>query len=306
MKLEIRNLSKTYPNGQKALKNLNLDIPMGMFGLLGANGAGKSSLMRTLATLQEADSGTITFGDINVLKDKTRMRQILGYLPQDFGVYPGVSAEQLLTHLAALKGITSVRDWAQPSARGDRKDLVKHLLHQVNLYSVRHKAVSGYSGGMRQRFGIAQALIGNPKLIIVDEPTTGLDPAERVRFLNLLSQVGENAAIILSTHIVEDVAELCSNMAIIDKGQVRLTGNPLELMGRLKGKIWEKTLKRDELPACQQTYQVISTRFFVGNIIARIFDNRLPDASCISVSPTLEDVYFCTQKQLINNSCYAA
>lgn len=297
MKVEIRNLSKIYPNGQKALKNLNLDIPMGMFGLLGANGAGKSSLMRTLATLQEADSGTITFGDIDVLKDKTRMRRILGYLPQDFGVYPGVSAEQLLTHLAALKGITSVRD---------RKELVKHLLHQVNLYSVRHKAVSSYSGGMRQRFGIAQALIGNPKLIIVDEPTTGLDPTERVRFLNLLSQVGENAAIILSTHIVEDVAELCSNMAIIDKGQVLLTGNPLELMGRLKGKIWEKTLRRDELPACQQTYQVISTRFFVGNIIARIFANRLPDASCISVSPTLEDVYFCTQKQLINNSCYAA
>lgn len=290
MDIRIRNLSKTYPNGTQALKNISLDISTGMFGLLGANGAGKSSLMRTLATLQEADSGSIIFGDIDVLKDKHRMRQVLGYLSQDFGVYPGISAERLLTHLASLKGITSPKE---------RKEQVEYLLHQTNLYEVRHKAVSGYSGGMRQRFGIAQALLGNPKLIIVDEPTAGLDPAERLRFLNLLSLIGEKATVILSTHIVEDVAELCPNMAIISKGKLLLAGKPLELMKRLEGKIWLKTIERDELPIYQEKFQVISHKFFLGQIQIHIYNDYPPTTACEAIKPDLEDVYFCATAGLL-------
>ncbi|MBW4601955.1 MAG: ABC transporter ATP-binding protein [Calothrix sp. FI2-JRJ7] len=289
-KIEIRNLSKTYPNGTKALKNISLDIPMGMFGLLGSNGAGKSSLMRTLATLQEVDSGTITFGDINVLKDKTRMRQIVGYLPQEFGVYPGVSAERLLTHLATLKGIRNTKQ---------RQEQVKYLLHQTNLYNVRHKAVSGYSGGMRQRFGIAQALLGNPKLIIVDEPTAGLDPGERVRFLNLLSQVGETAAVILSTHIVEDVAELCPHVAIVSEGRVLITGSPVELMLQLKGKIWRREISRNDLSIAQRRFKVIKSKFYLGRLVIHIFSSNCPDNACESVEPDLEDIYFCALEGLV-------
>jgi ABC-type multidrug transport system ATPase subunit len=286
MDIKIRNLSKTYPNGTQALKNISLDIPTGMFGLLGPNGAGKSSLMRTLATLQEADSGSsITFGDIDVLKDKLRMRQVLGYLPQDFGVYPGICAEKLLTHLASLKGITNLKE---------RKEQVEYLLHQTNLFEVRHKAVSSYSGGMRQRFGIAQALLGNPKLIIVDEPTAGLDPAERVRFLNLLSQIGEKATVILSTHIVEDVAELCPSMAIISKGKLLLFGKTLELMKLLEGKIWLLTISRDELPVYQEKFLVISHKFFLGQIQIHIYSDCPSPLACKALKPDLEDVYFCS------------
>ncbi len=290
MKIEIRNLRKTYPNGTQALKNISLDIPMGMFGLLGANGAGKSSLMRTLATLQEADSGTITFGDINVLKDKTQMRRIVGYLPQEFGVYPGVSAERLLNHLAILKGIHHPQQ---------RKEQVSYLLHQTNLYRMRRKAVSGFSGGMRQRFGIAQALLGNPKLIIVDEPTAGLDPAERVRFLNLLSQVGETAAVILSTHIVQDVAELCPQLAIIAEGRVLMTGSPIELMRHLEGRIWRRVISRDRLPVYQQHYRVISSKFHLGQLQIHLYANSCPDTACEPIQPDLEDVYFCTVQGLL-------
>jgi ABC-2 type transport system ATP-binding protein len=268
---------------------VNLDIPMGMFGLLGPNGAGKSSLMRTIATLQEATEGTIQWGDINVLTEKVKLRQVLGYLPQYFGVYPGVSAEKLLDHFAALKGITNGKE---------RKALVKHLLEQVNLYEARDRAVSGFSGGMRQRFGIAQALVGDPHLVIVDEPTAGLDPAERVRFLNLLSEISERAAIILSTHIVEDVSELCPQMAVLIAGEIRATGQPAGLMQQLAGKVWRIQITRDQLPTYEENYQVLSTRFFMGDIIARIFSKDDPGAGFEAVEPDLEDVYFCVMKQI--------
>jgi ABC-2 type transport system ATP-binding protein len=287
--IQIRDLTKTYANGYKALNGVNLDIPMGMFGLLGPNGAGKSSLMRTIATLQEATEGTIQWGDIDMLQEKVRVRQVLGYLPQYFGVYPGVSAENLLNHFAALKGVTNGKE---------RKDLVKHLLHQVNLYEARDRAVSGFSGGMRQRFGIAQALVGEPHLVIVDEPTAGLDPAERVRFLNLLSEISERAAIILSTHIVDDVSELCPQMAILIAGQIRATGQPGGLMQQLAGKVWRMQLRRDELPTYEEKYRVLSTRFFMGDIIARIFSEDDPGAGFESVEPNLEDVYFCVMKEI--------
>lgn len=287
--IHIRDLSKTYANGYKALDNVNLDIPMGMFGLLGPNGAGKSSLMRTIATLQEATTGTIQWGDINVLKDKVQVRQVLGYLPQYFGVYPGVSAAKLLDHFAALKGITNGKE---------RQELVRHLLKQVNLYEARDRAVSGFSGGMRQRFGIAQALLGEPRLVIVDEPTAGLDPAERVRFLNLLSEISERAAIILSTHIVDDVSELCPQMAILIAGSIHATGQPTGLMQQLNGKIWRIQLKRDELPAYEEKYQVLSTRFFVGDIIARVYSETDPGAGFEAVEPNLEDVYFTVMKKI--------
>ncbi|MBV9324822.1 MAG: ABC transporter ATP-binding protein, partial [Chloroflexi bacterium] len=238
LEIRIRELSKTYPNGTRALQGVDLDIPLGMFGLLGPNGAGKSTLMRILATLQEADAGSVRFGTLDVLADKAVMRRQLGYLPQSFGVYPGVSAERLLDHLAILKGITNTRQ---------RRETVAGLLHQVDLYDNRHKAVSGFSGGMRQRFGIAQALLGRPRVIIVDEPTAGLDPAQRTRFLNLLSQVSEQAAIILSTHIVEDVSELCPQMAIIAHGRVVLHGEPQQLMDELNGRVWRATIERDQL-----------------------------------------------------------
>jgi ABC-type multidrug transport system ATPase subunit len=287
MHIEIRNLNKTYPNGTHALKGVNLDIPMGMFGLLGPNGAGKSSLMRTIATLQEADSGTISLGDMDVLKDKEKMRRMLGYLPQSFGVYQGVSAVKLLNHLAILKGITN---------RKERKETVDYLLKQVNLYEVRHKAVSGYSGGMRQRFGIAQSLLGNPKVIIVDEPTAGLDPAERTRFLNLLSQISEQSAIILSTHIVEDVSDLCPYMAIISDGQVMLTGEPLKLMKELKGRIWQYTINRDSLPLYEEKYRLVFSRFFMGKIVVHIFSEDRPEPDFETLEPDLKDVYFCSLK----------
>ena len=238
MELRIENLSKTYPNGVHALNGITLTIPQGMFGLLGPNGAGKSTLMRTIATLQSPDSGTIHLGDIDVLKEKHKVRETLGYLPQEFGVYPNVSAERLLEHFAILKGIAD---------RKSRKEVVTALLKQTNLYDVRKKKLGGYSGGMRQRFGVAVALLSNPKLIIVDEPTAGLDPAERVRFLNLLSAIGEDAVVILSTHIVEDVSELCSRMAIIDKGRILVEGEPLAAIDSLRGKIWKRVIDREKL-----------------------------------------------------------
>jgi ABC-type multidrug transport system ATPase subunit len=287
--IQIRNLTKTYPNGYKALNGVNLDIPMGMFGLLGPNGAGKSSLMRTIATLQEASEGTIRWGEIDVLQEKVKVRQLLGYLPQSFGVYPGVSAERLLDHFAALKGMTNGKA---------RKELVEHLLHEVNLYAARDRAVSGFSGGMRQRFGIAQALLGDPRLVIVDEPTAGLDPAERVRFLNLLSEISQRAAIILSTHIVEDVSELCPQMAVLIGGQIRATGQPMGLMQQLAGKVWRIKLRRDELPSYEQKYQVLSTRFFMGDIIARIYSESAPGAGFEAIEPDLEDVYFCVMQEI--------
>ncbi len=283
MSLTITNLSKTYPNGTQALQNVSLEIPTGMFGLLGPNGAGKSSLMRTIATLQDADTGAIMLDDIDVLRDKEAVRRVLGYLPQEFGVYPSVSAEELLDHFATLKGIANGRE---------RKEMVAALLHQTNLYDVRKKYVGGYSGGMKQRFGIAQALLGNPRLIIVDEPTAGLDPAERNRFHNLLSEIGENIIVILSTHIVSDVSDLCRHMAIINKGEVLLTGDPLTVMNNLKGRIWKKLIEKAELPALQASQQVISSRLFAGKTVVHILADAAPDSGFEVVNPDLEDVYF--------------
>ena len=283
MPLTITNLSKTYPNGTQALKNVSLEIPTGMFGLLGPNGAGKSSLMRTLATLQDADSGTIQLDDIDVLRDKEAVRRVLGYLPQEFGVYPSVSAEELLDHFATLKGMANGRE---------RKEMVAALLHQTNLYDVRKKHVGGYSGGMKQRFGIAQALLGNPRLIIVDEPTAGLDPAERNRFHNLLSEIGENIIVILSTHIVSDVSDLCRHMAIINRGEVLLTGDPRSVMNSLHGRIWRKCVEKAELPALQAAQQVISSRLFGGKTVVHVLADSVPDSGFEVVSPDLEDVYF--------------
>ncbi len=283
MALSIRNLSKTYPNGTQALKNVSLEIPTGMFGLLGPNGAGKSSLMRTIATLQDADTGSIMLDDIDVLRDKEAIRRVLGYLPQEFGVYPSVSAEELLEHFATLKGIANARE---------RKEMVAALLHQTNLYDVRKKYVGGYSGGMKQRFGIAQALLGNPRLIIVDEPTAGLDPAERNRFHNLLSEIGENLVVILSTHIVSDVSDLCRAMAIINKGEVLLTGDPLSVMNSLHGRIWKKLIEKAELPALQASQRVISSRLFAGKTVVHVLADNAPDSGFEAVNPDLEDVYF--------------
>ncbi|MEL6805431.1 MAG: ABC transporter ATP-binding protein [Bacteroidota bacterium] len=283
MNLTIRNLSKTYPNGVKALQNVSLDISTGMFGLLGPNGAGKSSLMRTIATLQEPDEGTIQLGDIDVLKEKDRVRQVLGYLPQEFGVYPRVSAETLLDHLAVLKGITHSRE---------RKEVVAALLHKTNLYDVRKKNLGGYSGGMRQRFGIAQALLANPQLIIVDEPTAGLDPAERNRFHNLLSELGENAVVILSTHIVEDVKELCTDMAIINKGQILMNGHPLQALSDVEGKIWTKRIEKEALAEHKENYVVISDRMVAGKPKIHVFSETQPSPEFEPEQADLEDVYF--------------
>ena len=281
--LQISNLSKTYPNGVQALKNVSLNIANGMFGLLGPNGAGKSTLMRTIATLQDADSGTIMFGDINVTTQKAELRQVLGYLPQEFGVYPNVSAEEMLHYIARLKGVGSDRE---------RKELVRSLLEQVNLYQHRNKHISGYSGGMKQRFGIAQALIGNPKLIIVDEPTAGLDPAERLRFNNLLSEIGENIVIILSTHIVDDVNDLCQDMAIIANGQVVQQGNPLELVALLEGQIWAKRVKKVEVAEYQKDYKVILSRLSAGEVMVYIRSDNDPGNGFKPQHATLEDLYF--------------
>jgi ABC-type multidrug transport system ATPase subunit len=283
LELSIRGLSKTYPNGVRALNDVSLTIPTGMFGLLGPNGAGKSTLMRTLATLQDADAGSARLGDIDVLRDKDAVRRRLGYLPQDFGVYPKVSAEDLLDHLARLKGIAD---------RAQRHATVDALLRQVNLHEVRRKALGGYSGGMRQRFGIAQALLGNPELIIVDEPTAGLDPEERVRFHNLLAEIGENVIVILSTHIVSDVSDLCARMAIIHRGQVLTTGDPATLTRALDGRVWQKAIARSELDAVKAALPVISTRLTAGRTLVNVVADAAPDGEFKPVEPTLEDVYF--------------
>ena len=281
--LQIRGLSKTYANGVHALKDIDLDIPRGMFGLLGPNGAGKSSLMRTIATLQEPDAGSITLDGLDVLADKTGARRRLGYLPQEFGVYPKVSAEAMLDHFAVLKGVT---------ARGERKALVEALLQQVNLWQVRKRKLGGFSGGMRQRFGIAQALIGQPSLIIVDEPTAGLDPAERNRFLNLLAEIGENTVVILSTHIVEDVTDLCPRMAIIAAGQVRLAGEPRTAIASLDGRVWKKTLDKGELAAHEAAHNVLSTRLVAGRPVIHVLSDAAPGEGFAAVPADLEDVYF--------------
>jgi len=283
MELKIENLSKTYSNGVQALKNISLTIPQGMFGLLGPNGAGKSSLMRTMATLQRADSGSIQMGDIDILKDTDQVREILGYLPQEFGVYPKVTSYRMLDHIASLKGVSN---------KGERKDLVEALLNKTNLWHVRNKNLGTYSGGMKQRFGIAQALIGSPKLIIVDEPTAGLDPAERVRFHNLLSEIGENTIIILSTHIVEDVANLCKDMAIICLGEVVAQGNPTELTQRVQGKIWKKMIDKKDLDAYRAEHQVISTHLKAGRTMIHVYNDGQPDSSFEASPANLEDVYF--------------
>ena len=284
MALTITDLSKTYPNGVRALKNLSLTIGNNMFGLLGPNGAGKSSLMRTIATLQDPDSGTITLDGLDVLREKDEVRKVLGYLPQEFGVYPKISAMDMLNHLAILKGVT---------ATGERKSMVEALLNQTNLWDVRKKALSGYSGGMKQRFGIAQALLANPKLIIVDEPTAGLDPAERNRFLNLLSSIGRNVTVILSTHIVDDVRELCSRMAIIAAGEVLLEGAPSDALGSLEGQIWSRIVATDdELREMEASLQVVSTHLTGGQHEIRVFAPSSPGEGFRNVQCGLEDVYF--------------
>jgi len=283
MKLTITNLSKTYANGVHALKDINLEINSGMFGLLGPNGAGKSSLMRTIATLQEPDSGSIQLGDINVLTQKDQLRRTLGYLPQEFGVYPKISAEDLLNHLAVLKGIDN---------NTERKALVSSLLHKTNLYNDRKKHLSGYSGGMKQRFGIAQALLSNPTLIIVDEPTAGLDPAERNRFLNLLGELSEDTIVILSTHIVDDVKELCTDMAIINKGEVLMQGHPLRTLEQLKGKIWRKRVEKGEAEGYAEQLYVISNKLVAGKPTLHVLSDVDPGLGFEAVEPDLEDVYF--------------
>jgi len=285
MQLTIQNLSKTYANGVKALDNVSLTIPTGMYGLLGQNGAGKSTLMRTLATLQDADSGSAHLGDLDVLANKEAVRRMLGYLPQEFGVYPKVSSTDLLDHFAILKGITNSRE---------RKELVEALLHRVNLFEHRKKAVSSYSGGMKQRFGIAQALIGDPKLIIVDEPTAGLDPGERNRFYNLLSEIGENVIVILSTHIVQDVMELCNNMAIIHQGQVLYSGSPQAAVKGLEGKIWAKSISKADLLTYQQTHTVISNKLVAGKPLIHVLSDGEPGEGFERGVPDLEDVFFST------------
>jgi len=280
--LKITNLSKTYDNGVKALQNVSLNIPAGMYGLLGPNGAGKSSLMRTIATLQAADSGSIQFDHIDVLKDPNALRQTLGYLPQDFQVYPRISAYDLLDHLAVLKGLNQKKS---------RHDTVEALLAHTNLFQHKDKAVSSFSGGMRQRFGIAQALLGDPKLLIVDEPTAGLDPEERNRFHNLLVSLGEDKVIILSTHIVDDVAELCPQMAVLAGGQILLTGNPLQLVDELQGQVWSKTVSQAEAAVLEQQLPVISKRLFAGRTVLNVFAISQPEGFS-PCGANLEDVYF--------------
>lgn len=283
MQLKIQSLSKTYPNGVRALKNVSLTINQGMFGLLGPNGAGKSSLMRTIATLQEADEGSVFLDDLDVLKNKEQVRQILGYLPQDFGVYPRITAEQMLDHIAQLKGIGN---------KSERKELVSALLERVNLSKDKKKNLGTYSGGMKQRFGIAQSLLGSPKLIIVDEPTAGLDPAERNRFYNLLSQLGENTIVILSTHIVEDVRTLCSDFAIICEGEVMYTGQPDAAVNQLEGKIYSKSIKKEDVLQYKENYNLISTQLKGGNLNIRVYSELAIDNGFVPAPVILEDVYF--------------
>jgi ABC-type multidrug transport system ATPase subunit len=289
MELRIRDLAKTYPNGVHALRDVTLTIPRGMFGLLGPNGAGKSTLMRTLATLQQPDAGSATLGAgpdaIDVLREPDRLRRTLGYLPQEFGVHPRATAEELLTHFAILKGITD---------RRDRRATVERLLRQVNLWEVRRQRLGGYSGGMRQRFGVAVALLGDPTLLIVDEPTAGLDPAERVRFLNLLSELGEHGVVILSTHIVDDVSELCTRMAIIDRGRILLEDEPLRAVAALRGRIWRRVVDRDALPDLERAHAVVSTKLLAGRTLVRVYAGASPGPGFEPAEADLEDVYFCT------------
>jgi ABC-2 type transport system ATP-binding protein len=293
MQLQIDNLSKRYPGGTQALQDVSLSIPQGMFGLLGPNGAGKSTLMRTLATLQEADSGSATLDGIDVLRQKDEVRRLLGYLPQEFGLYPKVAAETLLTHFAELKGIENAKE---------RRDVVSALLQQTNLWDHRNKPLGSFSGGMKQRFGIAQALLGNPRLIIVDEPTAGLDPEERVRFHNLLSAIGENVVVILSTHIVSDVSDLCRNMAIIHQGRVRAAGEPMALVAQLNGRVWRKAIERSQVADYQQRFQVISMHLFGGRNVLHVLHDDMPEPGFEPVTPDLEDLYFATIKGFNNGA----
>lgn len=283
MSIIIKNLSKTYSNGVRALNNLSLEIPKGMFGLLGPNGAGKSTLMRTIATLQDADEGSLNFNEIDVLKQKQEIRKILGYLPQDFGLDPKAQAEDMLDYFAVLKGISNSKE---------RKETVKYLLNQTNLYEKRKKKLGTFSGGMKQRFGIAQALIGDPKLLIVDEPTAGLDPSERVRFHNLLSEIGEQTVVILSTHIVDDVSELCSKMAIINKGELLFVGEPFKALEAMNGKVWKKLITKAELPAIKEHYHLLTSKLFIGKTEVRVFSEQALDNGFSPADPNLEDVYF--------------
>lgn len=283
MQLVISHVSKTYSNGLKALNDINLTISPGMFGLLGPNGAGKSTLMRTIATLQDPDTGSIMLGDINIVKQKEELRKVLGYLPQDFGFYPKVNAEDMLHHFAVLKGINN---------KAERKELCDALLQQTNLYEARRRNLSEYSGGMRQRFGIAQALLGNPKLIIVDEPTAGLDPAERNRFHNILSDLGENIIVILSTHIVEDIRNLCPRMVIMNRGQVLLDGKPSDTIRDMKNKIWALIIDKSELEAYREKYKIISAKIVEGRLLIHVKSDEMPEAAFVAVDPDLEDVYF--------------
>jgi len=292
MALTITNISKTYPNGVQALRDVTLTIPNGMYGLLGPNGAGKSTLMRILATLQEPDQGSIHLNELDVLNQKDEVRQTLGYLPQEFGVYPGARAEDLLDYFAVLKGITN---------RASRKELVEALLKQTNLWDKRRQKLGGFSGGMKQRFGVAVALLGNPKLMIVDEPTAGLDPAERVRFLNLLSELGENSVVLLSTHIVEDVSELCTRMAIINKGQILQEAEPLQAMAALQGMIWRRIVEKSVLPDLEREYKIISTRLLSGKTVVHIYSEEDPGNGFELVAPDLEDVYFSTMAGHMGN-----
>jgi len=283
--LRIENLSKTYGNGVQALKDVSLEIPRGMFGLLGPNGAGKSTLMRTIATLQGVDAGSLFFDGLDVLNEKHEVRKILGYLPQDMGIYPGISAEALLDHFAVLKGLV---------AAGDRREAVERLLRMTNLYDVRKRKLGSFSGGMRRRFGIAQALLGDPELIVVDEPTAGLDPEERIRFHNLLCEIGETAVVILSTHIVEDVRELCSRMAILSQGRVLLQGEPGALVARLEGKVWRKAVGRNEVASYQESMPVLSTRLAAGRTVVHVLSDPSPGDGFEPAEPDLEHVYFAT------------
>jgi len=285
LELRIEQLSKRYPNGTQALRDVSLTIPLGMFGLLGPNGAGKSTLMRTLATLQEADSGTATMGSLDLLRQKDEVRRVLGYLPQEFGVYPKIAAQDMLSHFAALKGIGDARA---------RREVVQALLRQTNLYEHRKQPLGSFSGGMKQRFGIAQALLGQPRLIIVDEPTAGLDPEERVRFHNLLSAIGENVIVILSTHIVSDVSDLCRQMAVIHEGRVLVTGDPGALVARLSGRTWKKSIPRAAVAEYRERFRVISMRLFAGETLIHVLDEDRPETGFEPVAPDLEDLYFAT------------
>lgn len=297
LRLSIKNVSKTYANGVRALNTISLTIPPGMYGLLGPNGAGKSTLMRTLATLQQPDTGRIFLGTLDVLQQPAEVRRTLGYLPQEFGVYPKAKAEDLLDYFAVLKGITQ---------RAARKEVVASLLKQTNLWDKRRQKLGGFSGGMKQRFGVAVALLGKPKLMIVDEPTAGLDPVERVRFLNLLSELGENSVVILSTHIVEDVSELCTRMAIIDNGQIRLETEPLKAVAELRGRIWRRVVEKNKLPKLAREHQIISTKLLSGRTVVHSFGDEDPGDGFEAVPPDLEDVYFATMAGHIGNRITAA